>query len=109
MVVYGPEDASPTAIVPVISPVLGLKLSPGGRPISLMLRPVLGVWVMESETLAPSALVWVPGFVRVTGLLTVAVLLPFTIKYRSIMRHQTSQEKSLDDRPIPPYHDISHS
>ena len=39
------------------------------------LRPLLGVWAMDRETVLPSVLVWVPGLVRLTGLATVAVLL----------------------------------
>src|SRR5207302_42325 len=72
---YGPGAAAPAATVPVMAPVPVLIFSPGGSPTAEYdsVPLLLSLALSDSDTEAPSALVWLPGLVRVTGLLTFQV------------------------------------
>ena len=79
---YDPFGAVPIAMVPVIAPVLGLMLRPGGKPTApkLSVPPLASVALSVRDTTSPSILSCVPGFVSVIGLFTVQVnitLLPY--------------------------------
>src|SRR5262249_4798936 len=54
---------------PVINPLVGVMLSPGGKPLALKVRvsPSRSLAVTASETAWPSEVVWEPGLVTTGG------------------------------------------
>ena len=68
-----PLSASPASGVPVIAPLLGSMLRPGGRPVSVQVsgEPLASVPDMGRETSPPSALDCASGSATETGLLIV--------------------------------------